>query len=88
MEDNIRFYPMSELPVRDESDAGFSKTVIIYNDKLNFVDLGYFDFEEEKWSHFGENAFLLKCWCYVPKPLIEDEKWEIVEPKGYKKRFF
>jgi len=89
MESNIIFYPMSEIPARDQSDVSFSKTVIIYNDKLNFVDLGYFDFEEGQWSHFGENSFLLKCWCYIPKPLeIEDEKWEIVIPKGYKKRFF
>jgi len=89
MESNIIFYPMSELPARDESDSSFSKTVIIYNDKLNFVDLGYFDFEGKHWSHFGKNAFLLKCWCYIPMPLaIESKKWEIVEPKGYKKRFF
>ena len=88
MEDNMRFYSMSEFPVRDESDASFSETVIIYNDKLNFVDLGYFDFEEGRWFHFGENAFLLKCWCYIPKPLVEDEKWEIITPKGYKNRFY
>ncbi|MNK10875.1 hypothetical protein D3C87_289070 [compost metagenome] len=89
MENNIIFYPMSELPAKDESDASFSKTVIIYNNKLNFVDLGYFDFEEGQWSHFGENSFLLKCWCYIPTPLvIEDEKWEIIAPKGYQKQFF
>ena len=89
MESNIVFYPMSELPEREESDPVFSKMVIIYNDKLNSVDLGYFDFEEGSWSHFGESTFLLKCWCYIPKPVvIEQEEWEIVKPRGYKKDAF
>lgn len=78
---------MSELPAPDESDASFSKTVIIYGDGLNFVDLGYFDFEEKQWSHFGKNIFLLKCWCYIPDP-GENKKWESIVPKGYKKYFF
>lgn len=81
---------MSELPVRDESDASFSKTVIIYNSKFNIVNLGYFDFEEGEWAHFGDNTFLLKCWCYIPTPseIIRDKEWEIIAPKGYQKRFF
>ena len=89
MKNDIIFYPMSELPARDESDASFSKTVIVYGDKLNFIDMGYFDFEEGEWSHFGQNIFLLKCWCYIPDPVENNyEKWESIMPKGYKKFFF
>lgn len=90
MGDSILFYPMSELPVPDESDASFSKTVIIYGDDFNFIDLGYFDFEVEQWSHFGKNTFLLKCWCYIPTPseIIREKNWEIIAPKGYKRYLF
>lgn len=90
MDNSILFYPMSELPVPDESDASFSKTVIIYGDEFNFIDLGYFDFEEGQWSHFGKNTFLLKCWCYIPTPseIIRNENWEVIAPKGYRRYLF
>lgn len=79
---------MTELPVADESDAAFSKTVLIYGEKKHFVELGYYDFEEDTWSHFGKNNFLLKCWCYVPEPSeVVNREWEAFAPKGYKGTF-
>lgn len=85
----IKFYPMSEWPIPDESDKSFSQTVIVYGDKLNPIGLGYFDFEMGEWLHFAENNFLLKCWCYLPDPkgVVEDTQWEAIAPKGYQKPF-
>lgn len=68
MNSEVLFFPMTEKPVRDESDPSFSQTVIIYGDQKNVVELGYFDFEEDEWLHFGQNLFMLKCWCYIPNP--------------------
>jgi hypothetical protein len=76
---------MTEWPVADESDASFSKTVIIYGDKPDVVELGFYDFEQGQWSHFGNNSFLLKCWCYIPDPgaVRQNKDWEGIAPKGY-----
>lgn len=84
------FYPMTEIPIADESDSTFSKTVIIYGEKQQFVELGYYDFEEKTWSHFGQNIFLLKCWCYIPESLeaIKNNEWKSLPPKGYKTNVF
>jgi hypothetical protein len=80
---------MSERPVADESDESFSKTVIIYGEGKGYVELGYFDFEQGQWSHFGNNSFLLKCWCYIPEPqvIIENKEWHAVPPRGYNRLF-
>lgn len=85
----IKFYPMSERPEPDESDTSFSKTVIVYGEKLNDAGLGYFDFEMEEWLYLGENTFLMKCWCYLPEPENFSEiQWEAVAPRGYKNPFY
>jgi hypothetical protein len=86
---NVIFHPMSEIPDADESDASFSKTVLIYNDTLKVTEFGYYDFEEGQWSHFGNNTFLLKCWCYIPDPAaaIPQPDWAAIAPKGYKKHY-
>lgn len=88
MDNEILFFPMSKKPERDESDPSFSKTVIIYGSQ-SFVELGYFDFDADQWTHFGENLFLLKCWCYIPNPtvLIDNTEWEAIALKGYKKAY-
>jgi hypothetical protein len=90
MESPIIFYPMSEKPSPDESDNSFSKTVIIFGEKLNFIELGFFDFEDQQWSHFGKNSHLLKCWCYIPDPnnMVNCGEWTAIAPKGYTKDFF
>jgi hypothetical protein len=84
-----RFYPMTELPSRDESDGSFSKTVIVYGPKLSDFGLGYFDFEINEWLYLGENTFLLKCWCYLPELLgaVKDNDWKAIAPRGFKKHY-
>lgn len=84
MENSTVFYPMSTIPMPDESDQTFSKTVLIYGDKSDFVELGYYDFEVSQWSHFGSNIFLLKCWCYLPDPgMIANSEWPVIIPMDY-----
>ena len=85
----IKFYPMSDRPTPEESDTSFSKTVIVYGERVNDVGLGYFDFEMNEWLHFGESTFLLKCWCYVPYPInTKNTNWELTVPRGYQKSFY
>ena len=84
-----KFYPMAERPSFDESDTSFSKTVIVYGEKLNEIGLGYFDFEINEWLLLGENTFLLKCWRYLPNLTIEirNNDWKVIAPRGYKKHY-
>jgi len=87
--ENIKFYPMSQKPIPDESDASFSRTVIVFGSKSNETGLGYYDFEMKEWLHLGGNLFLLKCWCYLPVPGFEEKnEWEAIAPRGYLKSFF
>lgn len=88
--EEIKFYPMTEWPVEDESDSSFSKTVIIYGEKSSEIGLGYYDFEMNEWLHLGENIFLLKCWCYIPNPNenTKGRTWKLLAPKGYQKFSF
>ena len=81
---------MTEIPLPDDSDTSFSKTVMIYSNALTHVEFGYFDFEEQQWSHFSKTPFLLKCWCYIPSPkeFIKNKDWPTVALKGYKKNYF
>ena len=78
---------MADRPKEDESDTTFSKTVLIYDDLLRFIGLGYFDFEQGDWSLFANNKSMLKCWCYIPQPqgLNDLAGWESVTFRGYNK---
>lgn len=87
--ENYVYYPMTTKPSPDDGDASFSKTVIIFGEDLTTFELGYFDFDQDQWSHFGKNDILLKCWCYVPFPkrsIYED--WQVLKPKGYVKPLY
>lgn len=82
---DIDFHPMTIFPHADEANATISKTVLIYGDGRDLIELGYYDFAQNSWSHFGKNTFLLKCWCYVPLPEVgEDSQWTAYTPKGYR----
>ena len=77
------FYPMNTWPEVDECDSSFSRTVIIYGEKHDFVELGFYDFEQGQWTHFGDKRFILKCWCYLPDPHgAHSEYWERVLLNG------
>jgi hypothetical protein len=88
MENDV-YYPMAIKPSPDEGDGSFSKTVIIFSDDLITCELGYFDFDQDQWYHFGQNDILLKCWCYIPFPLpYIYESWHALKPKGYIKPLY
>ena len=84
------FFPMSKKPQPDDTDADFSRTVLVFGEERRFVELGYYDFQEKQWAHFGEDSFLLKCWCYLPDPeaVINSAGWKVVKHSGYKESFF
>jgi len=86
----IPFYPMSKKPKPDDTDADFSKTVLVFGEDRKFVELGYYDFQEKQWAHFGEGSFLLKCWCYIPDPtlILNGARWKAVKHSGYKESFY
>ncbi|WP_121667012.1 hypothetical protein [Mesonia aquimarina] len=80
------FHPMSEPPMPDKNDESFSETVLVYSENTEFIELGYFDFEDECWYHFGSDSFLLKCWCYIPNPvecLGDHQEWPLAKHKDY-----
>ena len=85
--ERITYYPMTERPKEDKSDNTFSETVLVYNDLLQFIGLGYFDFEQGDWSMFTNNKSILKCWCYIPEPSGPNNftNWEGITFKGYNK---
>lgn len=67
---NIQFNPMSHFPKVSRDDFRFSEMVLVFDKDLkdeNF-DLGYYDFEDDKWVVMGDFQMDLICWCYVSQP--------------------
>lgn len=82
---DIDFYPMNQPPEISEGDS-FSKTVIVYDEDLEYSDLGFFDFESSQWHIFGEFSMNLKCWCYIPNVDTEKVKsFKTSTHHGYRK---
>ena len=59
--------PMNEYPEQVLGEH-FSKTVLVYDEDLEFFDLGFYDFELEKWIVLGKYQMKLVCWNYVSTP--------------------
>ena len=84
---DIKFHPMTELPVKEKNET-FSVPILLY-DKLeseDFCEIGYYCFETNEWNHFGESSMKLICWCYIPpkRSFINSNKNLKVEiHKGY-----
>lgn len=84
------FHPMWKKPKVSNDDSRFSKIVLVYEldfdtKKMINSDLGYFDFEEETWSKFGEDSMMLYCWKEIPDPseFMKDKDWVIALHTGY-----
>lgn len=86
---SIVFYPMTETPEPDFNDSSFSVTVLVFSEQSDYIELGYYDYEDGFWCHFGSYSFLLKCWCYLPKPegikMLDNKHWPLIQHQGYKK---
>lgn len=68
----IEFNPMTKYPQKIEGEH-HSRTVLVYDKDLEDFDLGFYDYETEKWNVFGGFQMDLLCWCEVPKP----KKYEV-----------
>lgn len=67
MKGELKFYPMNEFPSQVEGEH-FSKTVLVYDKDLDDVDLGFYNFDIQKWDVLGGFQMDLICWSYVPMP--------------------
>ena len=62
-----KFNPMTQLPQQVEGED-FSRTVLVYDKDLEDVDLGFYNFDTEKWDVLGGFQMDLICWSEIPKP--------------------
>lgn len=79
------FFRMHIKPNHEDIDLHFSKTVIIYDEKGEYSDLGYYDFELCQWIIFGDMSFKMSCWRYVPdaSEFIKQNELKLEYHKGY-----
>ena len=67
----LSFKPMSEFPEQVKNEH-FSKTVLVYDEDLDFYDLGFYDYKMKKWIILGGMQMKLVCWNYVSIPKNHD----------------
>ena len=63
----LSYKPMTDFPEQVKGEH-FSKTVLVYDKDLEFFDLGFYDFEMNKWIILGDMQMKLVCWNYVSIP--------------------
>lgn len=63
----LKFNPMNIFPKKVEGEY-FSKTVLVYDKDLDDVDLGFYNFDTQKWYVMGDFQMDLICWSYIPMP--------------------
>ncbi len=65
------YRPMTEFPPITEGEQ-HSKMVLVFDEDLNDCDLGFYDFELQKWVVMGGFQMELICWQHIEKPMYED----------------
>lgn len=63
----LEVYPVNQFPDQVEGEQ-FSQTVLLYDKDLDNFDLGYYDFELQKWQALGGFQMDVICWSYVSIP--------------------
>lgn len=63
----LKQFPMDVLPEQVEGEH-FSKTVLVYDEDLEDFDLGFFNYDTQKWDVMGGFQMKLICWSYIPLP--------------------
>jgi hypothetical protein len=63
----LKVNPMHIFPDQVEGEQ-FSQTVLLYDKDLDNFDLGYYDFEFQKWQTMEGFEMDLICWSYVLFP--------------------
>lgn len=64
------YKPMTQFPPKVEGE-NFSDTVLIFDEDLEDFDLGYYDYDNEKWIPMGDFQMDLICWIEISKPVKE-----------------
>lgn len=67
MNEELKFNPVDQFPAKVEGEQ-FSRTVLLYDKDLDNFDLGYYDFEVQKWQAMGGFQMDIICWSYIPIP--------------------
>ncbi|QBA19675.1 hypothetical protein EU348_00235 [Chryseobacterium indologenes] len=67
MNEELKFNPVDQFPTQVEGEQ-FSRTVLLYDKDLDNFDLGYYDFELQKWQAMGGFQMDVICWSYIPTP--------------------
>jgi hypothetical protein len=87
----VQFYSMNCFPEKAKDLKGnkecFSVPVLVFDeDYPTFCELGNYNFDTGKWSHFGDNSMKLICWCFLPNPTdyIKNNKLYSVKHEGYR----
>ena len=70
---NIKYNPMIIFPEKVDGEY-FSRTVLVYDKDLDDVDLGFYNFDTEKWDVLGGFQMDLICWSEIPNPTAENIK--------------
>ena len=63
----LKCNPMNEFPEQVEGEH-FSRTVLVYDMDLEDFDLGFYNYDTQKWDVMGGFQMELICWSYIPKP--------------------
>jgi len=86
----MAFHKMQELPARATDLKGnieeFSVSVLVYDkDEPTWCEKGYYNFDFETWSHFGDASMKLICWSDIPDAtdFVESNNLEFVLHDGY-----
>lgn len=84
------FHPMWKKPEPSGDEDGYSKTVIVYEldhdtKKVVDSDLGFYNFETEKWNVLGDFSMNLWCWTEIPNPtnFMQDKDWVVELHEGF-----
>jgi hypothetical protein len=91
LESKPKFHKMQEFPKRAEGSRGFEEdfsiAVLVYDeDQPTFCEIGHYNFDVQKWSHFGDSSMKLICWCEIPDAIefINKNNLESVEHVGFR----
>ncbi|MGR3857535.1 MULTISPECIES: hypothetical protein [Chryseobacterium] len=67
MNAELKVNPVDQFPTQVEGEQ-FSRTVLLYDKDLDNFDLGYYDFELQKWQAVEGFKMDIICWSYIPIP--------------------
>lgn len=65
------YRPMTEFPPITEGEQ-HSKMVLVFDEDLDDCDLGFYNFDTQKWDVLGGFQMNLICWRHIEKPKYED----------------